>query len=54
MRGNAPVTKVHVQGKSDDFIIFADSAKAVEEWKKDSSIPMAQVVSGFKIFVSHK
>ncbi|KAF2006590.1 shwachman-Bodian-diamond syndrome protein [Amniculicola lignicola CBS 123094] len=53
-RGNDQQTKVHFKGKEDDFVIFVDSAKAVEDWKKDSSIPLAQVVSGWKVFVTHK
>lgn len=54
MRGNAPQVKVHVKGKEDDYVIFVESAQAVRDWKNDRSIPMAQVVSGFKIFVTHK
>ena len=54
MRGNAGQTKVHLQGKEEDFIIFVDSKEAVQNWKRDSSIPLAQVVSGWKIFVTHK
>ena len=53
-RGNAAQTKVHLQGKDDDFVIYVDSTKAVQDWKDDRSIPLAQVVSGFKIFVTHK
>ncbi|KAL1584925.1 hypothetical protein WHR41_06211 [Cladosporium halotolerans] len=54
MRGNASQIKVHLKGAEDDFVIFADSKQAVEDWKKDKSVPLAQVVSGFKIFVTHK
>lgn len=54
MKGNAQQTKVHFKGKDDDFIVFADSKEAVQNWKKDSSVPLAQVVSGFKVFVTHK
>ncbi|KAF2211787.1 hypothetical protein CERZMDRAFT_59734 [Cercospora zeae-maydis SCOH1-5] len=54
MRGNDPQTKVHFKGNSDDFIIIVESAKAVQDWKKDSSVPLAQVVAGFKIFLTHK
>lgn len=54
MRGNDAQTKVHYQGKDDDFIILVDSAQAVQDWKKDSSVPLAQVVSGWKVFVTHK
>lgn len=54
MRGNDPQVKIHYKGADDDFIIYVDSKEAVENWKKDSSIPLAQVVSGFKVFVTHK
>ncbi|KAI9856702.1 MAG: hypothetical protein M1824_005285 [Vezdaea acicularis] len=53
-RGNASQTKVHYKGKEDDFVVFVDDAQAVKAWKEDSSIPLAQVVSGFKIFITHK
>ena len=53
-RGNTAQTKVLFKGKDEDFIIFVDNAAAVKKWKGDRSIPLAQVVSGFKIFVTHK
>lgn len=53
-RGNAAQTKVHYQGKEDDFVVYVDNAAAVHDWKADRSIPLAQVVSGFKVFVTHK
>ena len=53
-RGDAAQTNVHYKGKAEDFIIFVDSSEAVQEWKKDSSVPLAQVVSGFKILVTDK
>ena len=33
--------------------MIAESEKAVNEWKKDSSIPLSQVVDAFQVFVSH-
>ncbi|KAF2127905.1 DUF1960-domain-containing protein [Dothidotthia symphoricarpi CBS 119687] len=53
-RGNDSQVKVHYQGKDEDFIIFVDDVEAVKKWKEDSSIPLAQVVSGFKVFVTDK
>ncbi|MCJ1311061.1 hypothetical protein MMC25_004731 [Agyrium rufum] len=53
-RGNAGQTKVHFQGKDEDFIILVDDAQAVRDWVKDRTVPLAQVVSGFKIFITHK
>ena len=53
-RGNDQQIKVHYKGKDEDFIIFVDSGKAVQDWKADRSIPLAQVVSGWKVFVTHK
>lgn len=53
-RGTGNQAKMHYQGKEEDFVIFVDDVKAVQDWKNDRSIPLAQVVSGFKIFVTHK
>ena len=53
-RGNAVQSKVHYQGKDEDFVVLVDDVKSVQEWKSDRSIPLTQVVSGFKIFVTHK
>ncbi|KAK5171317.1 uncharacterized protein LTR77_004461 [Saxophila tyrrhenica] len=54
MRGNAQQTKVHYKGKQDDFVIFVESKEAVQSWKSDKSVPLAQVVDGYKIFITHK
>lgn len=54
MRGNAGQCKVHFKGNEDDFIIFAESSQAIKDWKSDKTIPLAQVVNGWKIFVTHK
>lgn len=53
-RGNDQVTKVFYQGKADDFVIFVDDVAAAQQWRKDRTVPLAQVVSGWKIFVTHK
>ncbi|GAB7366161.1 hypothetical protein MBLNU230_g7723t1 [Neophaeotheca triangularis] len=53
-RGNAAQTKVHHKGNTEDFIVFVESAAELEAWKKDKTVPLAQVVSGWKIFVTHK
>lgn len=53
-RGNAQQSKVHYQGKEEDFVVYIDDIESVKKWKDDRTIPLAQVVSGFKIFVTHK
>jgi hypothetical protein len=53
-RGNTAQYKVFHKGTEEDFIIFVDSPKDLAAWKEDRSIPLAQVVSGFKIMISHK
>jgi len=53
-RGEGTQSKVHFKGKEDDFIVFVDSVEDVKKWKRDKSIPLAQVVNSFKIFVTHK
>lgn len=53
-RGNAYQSKVHYAGKEEDFVIFVDDPESLRKWKEDKSIPLAQVLSGFKIFITHK
>jgi hypothetical protein len=53
-RGEAPQTKCHYKGKDEDFVVFVEDAKSAKDWKTDKSIPLAQVVGSFKIFVTHK
>lgn len=53
-RGEATSTKVHYKGKEDDFVVFIDDAKTAKEWLSDKSIPLANFVSAFKIFVTGK
>lgn len=54
MRANDPTNKIFYKGKSDDFIVFVNDAATLQNWKNDSSIPLAEVVNGWKIFVTHK
>ena len=53
-RANGQVTKVYLRGKSDDFIIIVDDTQAVQKWRADRSIPLQHVLSGWKIFVTHR
>ncbi|KAL6708807.1 hypothetical protein ACN47E_002214 [Coniothyrium glycines] len=51
-RGNAPQVKVFYKGSNgDQFVIFVESEEAVQNWKKDPSIPLSEVVAGWKILV---
>lgn len=53
-RGEGQQTKVHFKGKEDDFIVFVDDATSFKKWQGDKTVPLAQVVNSFKIFVTHK
>ena len=53
-KGNVAQSKVHYQGKEDDFVVLVEDAEIVSKWKEDRSIPLSDVVSGFKIFITHK
>lgn len=46
--------KVFFKGTTEDFIVFVDDAATLNEWRKDRSIPLARVLNGWKIFVTHK
>jgi len=52
--GEGATTKVFLATKNDSFVIFVESADIVKKWRKDRSIPLAEVVNGFKIFTTHK
>ncbi|KAB8302707.1 hypothetical protein EYC80_006067 [Monilinia laxa] len=56
MKASGNQTKIHYKGtKTDeDFIVFVDSEEDLKKWKGDKSIPLAQVVGLFKVFVTHK
>merc|ERR1711939_1291068 len=49
VRGEASIVKCHYKGKTEDFVIFVDDVESAEKWKTDKSIPLAQVVSSFKV-----
>ncbi|CAG8165567.1 unnamed protein product [Penicillium nalgiovense] len=53
-RGNTKQSKVYYKGQTEDFVIFAADVNAAQNWKKDHSIPLAQVIDGWKIFTSHQ
>ncbi|RFU23703.1 hypothetical protein B7463_g12633, partial [Scytalidium lignicola] len=53
-RGEAHQTKVHFKGKDEDFIVFVDDIEIARKWRKDKSIPLAQVVSSFQVFSTNK
>lgn len=51
-RGNAPQTQVFYKGSSgEQFTVFVESEEMLKKWKGDSSIPMTDVVAGWKIMV---
>ncbi|PIG81149.1 RNA binding protein [Aspergillus arachidicola] len=53
-RANEQTAKVFYKGSSEDFVVFVDDIETLNKWRKDRSIPLADVVNGFKIFVTHK
>ncbi|KAL2845662.1 ribosome maturation protein [Aspergillus pseudoustus] len=54
MRANDPSNKIFYKGKSDDFIVFVEDAATLNNWRNDSSVPLSDVINGWKIFVTHK
>jgi ribosome maturation protein Sdo1 len=54
VRAETEQVKVHYKGSEDDFIVMAESIDAVNKWKKDSSIPLIDVVNSFDVFVTGK
>ncbi|EAA35024.1 hypothetical protein GE21DRAFT_2526 [Neurospora crassa] len=55
MRGGAHELKVHYKGNNEeDFLVFVDSKDDYNKWLGDKSTPLAQVVSVFEVFTTHK
>lgn len=51
-RGNSPQTQVFYKGSNgDQFCVFVESEELLKKWKADSTIPMTDVVAGWKIMV---
>ena len=51
-RGNAAQTQVFYKSSSGDvFTIFVENEEIVKKWKGDKSIPLTEVVAGWKIMV---
>ncbi|ODV96794.1 hypothetical protein PACTADRAFT_79232 [Pachysolen tannophilus NRRL Y-2460] len=44
--------KVFFTGEHTDFIVFVESEDALQKFKKDSSIPLVDVVSIYKVFTT--
>jgi len=51
-RGNAAQHKVFYQGSTEGFVVFVESEEIVQKWKHDKSIPLTEVVAGWKILTS--
>ncbi|CAI7661362.1 hypothetical protein PCG10_004688 [Penicillium crustosum] len=52
-RGNETANKIFYKGSSDDFIVFVDDLETLKKWKSDRSVPLTEVLNGWKIFVTH-
>lgn len=53
-RANDPSSKLFYKGRSDDFIVFVDDLDTLNKWRRDRTIPLANVVNGWKIFTTHR
>ncbi|OJJ49105.1 hypothetical protein ASPZODRAFT_129505 [Penicilliopsis zonata CBS 506.65] len=53
-RSNDNTSKIFYKGRSDDFVVFVDDLTTLNNWRKDKSVPLTDVVNGWKIFVTHK
>ncbi|KAJ5503869.1 hypothetical protein N7463_006743 [Penicillium fimorum] len=52
-RGNETASKIFYKGSSDDFIVFVNDLEILKKWKTDRSIPLTEVLNGWKIFLTH-
>lgn len=53
-RANDPTSKIFYKGRSDDFVVFVNDLEILKKWRHDRTIPLAEVVNGWKVFVTHR
>lgn len=55
-RGESTQHKVHYKGPNtdEDFLVFVDDPEQYKKWLHDTSVPLAQFVSTFQVFVTHR
>ena len=51
-RGNTGNTKVIFQGSNENFVVFVESEEIVKKWKEDKTVPLTDVVAGWKILTT--
>jgi hypothetical protein len=51
-RGNAAQTKVFFQGAHEGFVVFVENEEIVRKWKQDKTVPLTDVVAGWKILTT--
>ncbi|KAE8396851.1 hypothetical protein BDV37DRAFT_293190 [Aspergillus pseudonomiae] len=51
-RGNTRQSKVFYKGPIEGFAFMVEDVTAMQNWRRDHSIPLAQVLDGWKIFTS--
>ncbi|KAK6522558.1 hypothetical protein TWF281_001998 [Arthrobotrys megalospora] len=54
MRGAEKVNKVYLQKGGEDFVVLVEDKEALSKWKKDTTVPLTDVVDGFKVFTTHR
>ncbi|KAK6344989.1 hypothetical protein TWF718_006934 [Orbilia javanica] len=54
MRGAEKVSKVYLQKNNEDFIVLVEDKESLNKWKKDTSVPLTDVINGFKVFTTHR
>ncbi|KAJ5662541.1 uncharacterized protein N7477_010157 [Penicillium maclennaniae] len=52
-RANDTTSKIFYKGKTEDFVVFVDDLEILKKWKEDRSIALADVLNGWKIFITH-
>ncbi|KAK3900285.1 ribosome maturation protein [Staphylotrichum tortipilum] len=54
-RGDVSHTKVHYKTDSgEDFVVMVDSVNDYQKWLGDKTVPLAHVVSSFKVFTTNR
>jgi len=52
MRATEPSARIHYKGSNNNFVMFAVSPEAFRKYRKDSSVPLTEVLDAFTVYTT--
>ena len=52
MRATDYSSRIHYKGSNTDFVMFALSPEAFQKYRKDTSVPLTEVLDAFTVYTT--